>query len=126
MDGYLIDGSIGMPRGSLLRIDEGAGVLLYVWEGELWLTEEGSCEDHVLQAGQWFRLDRGGAALAHAFRRSVVSLSSPTPEGPARRILLAQGDAGTPVVLHRSRESRLRRALRRLLDSLFPPRPAPA
>lgn len=126
MDGYLIDGSIGMPRGSLLRIDDGAGVLVYVWEGELWLTQEGSNMDHVLQAGQWFRLDCGGAALAHAFQRSVVSLSSPTPEVAARSILLAQGRADTPAVLHRSSESRLRRALRRLFDNLFPPRPAAA
>ena len=38
MDGYLINGSVGIPRGSLLRIDEGKGVLVYVWQGELWLT----------------------------------------------------------------------------------------
>jgi len=78
MDGYLVKGSVGIPRGSMLRIDEGAGMLLYVWEGEVWFTQEGSAKDHVLCAGHWFRVERGGAAIAHAFRRSVVSLSSPT------------------------------------------------
>jgi hypothetical protein len=126
MDGYLINGSIGMPRGSLLRIDDGAGVLVYVWEGELWLTQEGSRRDHVLQAGQWFRLDLGGAALVHAFRRSVVSLSASAPEAPARRITLQRGDSNAPAVLHRSGGSRTRRALRRLLDGIFAPRPAAA
>jgi len=126
MDGYLIDGSIAMPRGSLLRIDDGPGVLVYVWEGELWLTQEGSRTDHVLQAGQWFRLDRDGAALAHACRRSVVSLSAPAPEEPARLITLVQGDPDAITVLHRSSESRTHRALRKLFDNLFPPRPAAA
>jgi len=27
MDGYLVKGSVAIPRGSLLRIDEGAGML---------------------------------------------------------------------------------------------------
>ena len=123
MDGHLINGSVGMPRGSLLRIDEGAGVLVYVWEGELWLTQEGSCRDHVLQPGQWFRLDRGGATLLHAFRRSVVSLSASAPEAPARRITLLRSDAEAPAVLHRSGVSRLRRVLRRLLGGVDSPRP---
>ncbi len=68
-----------MPRGSLLRIDGGAGVLVHVWKGEIWLTQEGSTKDHVLGAGQSFRVDRGGATLAQAFRRSVVSLTPPAP-----------------------------------------------
>ena len=126
MDGYLINGSVGLPRGSMLRIHEGAGVLLYVWEGEVWLTQEGSSKDHVLQAGQWFRLERGGTALAHAFRRSVVSLSSAARDAPARSVTLLRGGRNAPVVLHRATESRARSRLRRLLGLLFPPRPAAA
>jgi DUF2917 family protein len=88
MDGFLINGSVGVPRGSLLRIQDGSGVLVYVREGELWVTQEGSARDHVLQAGQWFRLDRGGATLAHAFQNSVVSLSSQAPDVAAPRVTL--------------------------------------
>jgi hypothetical protein len=126
MDGYLINGSVGIPRGSMLRIDEGAGVLLYVWEGEVWLTQEGSCRDHVLQPGQWFRLDRGGAALAHAFQRSVVSLSASTPEAPARAVTLLPGGKELPVVLHRSAPPTVRGALRRFFHHEVPPRAAAA
>jgi hypothetical protein len=126
MDGYLINGSVGIPRGSMLRIDEGQGVLLYVWEGEVWLTQEGSCRDHVLQAGQWFRLDRGGAALAHACRRSVVSLSSGVPEAPERQVTLLPGGKAVPVVLHRGAQPQARGAVRRFYDHFFPPRPAAA
>jgi uncharacterized cupin superfamily protein len=118
MDGYLVKGSIGMPRGSLLRIDDGAGMLVYVWEGELWLTQEGSRKDHMLQAGQWFRVERDGAALAHAFRNSVVSLSSPVPEVPAERIALSYHHNSTPVVLHRRAESAPGHVLRQFLAGL--------
>ncbi|HEY6967106.1 MAG TPA: DUF2917 domain-containing protein [Burkholderiales bacterium] len=94
MDGYLLNGTVGVPRGSLLRIQDGGGVLVYVREGELWLTQEGSNRDHVLQAGQWFRLDRGGATLAHAFRNSVISLSSRAPDAAAPRVTLLPAAAG--------------------------------
>lgn len=122
MDGYLVNGSIGMPRGSLLRIDDGAGALVYVWEGELYLTQEGSRQDHLLRARQWFRVDRGGAAIAQAFRRSVVSLSSPTPEVRARQIVLKRSGAAAPVVLHRQGARPLWQTLRKLLVGLVAPR----
>ena len=103
MNGYKSNDSIGMPRGSQLRIDDGIGVLVYIWEGELWITQEGSPRDHMLGPGQSFHLDRDGATIAHAFRRSVVSLSSPWDEIPARRIALRRPHASTPVVLHERR-----------------------
>ncbi len=67
--------SIGVPRGRTLRIIDGKGALLYVREGEVWLTQEGSTKDHVLSAGQSFRLDRNGMAVVYSFRRSVLGLS---------------------------------------------------
>jgi hypothetical protein len=67
--------SFGLPKGKMLRIADGGGALLQVWEGEVWLTQEGSTKDHVLIAGQSFRLDRAGLALVYPFRRSVLSLA---------------------------------------------------
>jgi hypothetical protein len=69
--------SIGLPRGRTLRIEDASGTLLHVWEGEVWVTQEGSTKDHVLIAGQSFRLDRDGMALVQSFRRSIVSLARP-------------------------------------------------
>jgi hypothetical protein len=126
MDGYLVKGSIGMPRGSLLRIQEGQGLLVYVWEGELWLTQEGSRKDHMLQAGQWFRVENGGATIAHAFRRSVVSLSSPTQDVPAERITLSRTRAEPAAVLHQRADTGFVPALRRFLGGLRPARPSVA
>jgi len=79
MDDHPKQDPIGVARGSLLRIDDGAGALVHVWEGELWLTQEGSPQDHLLGAGQTFRIDRDGATLVHALQRSLVSLSRPAP-----------------------------------------------
>ena len=96
MDGNFTKDSFGMARGSLLRIDDGAGTLLHVWEGEVWLTQEGSRQDHMLGAGQSFLLDRPGAVLAQAFRRSLVSLSAPGSATAARRVRLIGMQAGQP------------------------------
>jgi hypothetical protein len=123
MDGYLVKGSIGMPRGATLRIEEGAGLMVYVWEGEVWLTQEGSSKDHMLQSGQWFRVERGGVSLAHAFRRSVVSLSAPTPEVPAERISLTRTRGEAPAVLHQRADSPAWQAMRRLVASVLAHRP---
>jgi hypothetical protein len=69
--------SIGLPRGKTLRILDGAGALLFVREGEVWLTQEGDTKDHILTPGQSFRLDRDGTALVYSFRRSVLGMSRP-------------------------------------------------
>jgi hypothetical protein len=124
MDGYLVKGSVSIPRGSMLRIDDGAGLLLRVWEGEVWVTQEGSSRDHLLRAGQRFRVERDGAAIAHAFQRASVSLSSPTPDIPAQRISLVHPRGAIPEVLRQRAGSRPWQALRKFLAALFAPRPS--
>jgi hypothetical protein len=66
---------IAMRRGSVLRVEEGRDMVITVWQGELWLTQEGDRRDRYLAAGQSFRLDRPGTAIASAMSRSLVSLS---------------------------------------------------
>lgn len=100
MDQSLFQESIGMPRGSLLRIDDGVGLMVLVREGELWLTQEGSRKDHLLQPGQRFRIDRSGTTLAHAFRYSSVSLCAAAVGSPARRIDLGRPGSAGRAVLH--------------------------
>jgi hypothetical protein len=79
MDTYLIEGSVGLPAGNLLCIEDGAGVLVHVWRGEVWLTEEGGGDDNVLAAGQWFRLERNGKAVLQALSASSIGLSAAEP-----------------------------------------------
>ena len=121
MDNHIVQRRIGMPSGSLLRIDEGAGLLVQVLEGEVWMTEEGSDTDRVLGPGQEMRLNRRGAAVGHAFRRSAIRLASAQPEVPARRIAVRRSGAGSETVLHQRSGSALGHALRRLLANLVAP-----
>jgi hypothetical protein len=78
MDGDLANG-IDLARGSSLRIDDAAGTLVYVWEGELWITQEGDTRDHFVSPGRWFRIERDGTSLLYATRSTRVTLT------PARR-----------------------------------------
>lgn len=100
MDGYLVHGGLGMARGASLRIEDGAGILVYVWEGELWITQEGDQRDHFVSPGRWFRLERDGAAYLYAMRSTHATLTAPTPAHYARLITLTPAGTATPRVLY--------------------------
>src|SRR5262245_35042451 len=103
MDGYVVHGGLGMARGSYARIDEGRGILVYVWEGELWVTQYGDRRDYFVKRGEWFRVDRDGAALIYALEGSQVTITAPTPTDYAERISLTPADgAEARVVYQRS------------------------
>ena len=76
-----------LTRGSVLRIEDGRGMLLRVNQGSVWLTQEGDPLDRYLSAGGAFRLDRDGLAVAQATSRSTVTLTA-APRS-ARRVSLA-------------------------------------
>ena len=97
---YLVQGSIPMTRSSILRVEDGRDLTLYVWEGAVWLTQEGDARDRYIGPGEWFRLDRHGVAIAHATQRTVVAIAAPTPELYASRIVLAKAGSAVPVELY--------------------------
>jgi hypothetical protein len=85
-DEYLIEGAMPLLRNEQLRIEDGRELLVHVWQGTLWITQEGDARDILLQAGQSFRLDRDGTALAKCWDDAVLALTSPHEERPARGI----------------------------------------
>jgi len=93
--GHVVHGGLGIGRGASLRVEDGAGILVYVWEGELWVTQEGDPRDYFVAPGRWFRIDSGGTTLMYATRRTHAALTAPAPERYARRISLTP--AGTTV-----------------------------
>ena len=113
MDGYVVHGGMGLARGSSVRIDDGAGILVYVWEGELWVTQENDRRDQFVTPGRWFRLERNGTSLLHATRRSHLTLTAPTSANYARFIAMTPAGGGAPRILYDA--SRQRRSW---LDSL--------
>ncbi|MDH5220307.1 MAG: DUF2917 domain-containing protein [Betaproteobacteria bacterium] len=125
---YLVQGSLNLARGSVLRIEDGRDILIYVWEGELWLTEEGERRDRFVRAGEWYRLERGGAAIGYALGRTVVTLTAPRPMDFARRITLQRAGSTAPVELYNAARERawgLRARLQRAWAALFAPRARP-
>jgi hypothetical protein len=99
MDGYIVHGGLDLARGEFLRLQDGKGIVLYVWEGELWITQERDRKDHYVGRGTWFRLDRDGAALVHAMRRASLTATAPVASRYARRISL-----GSVVIYDRAQE----------------------
>lgn len=124
---FLVHGSIAMTRGSLLRVEDGRDLLIYVWDGSLWVTQEGDARDYYIGAGEWFRVDRNGAALAYSLKRTVVSLTAPEPEGYAQRIVLAKAGTAALVELYSGAGARVPLAarLRRMWANLFNPHARP-
>jgi hypothetical protein len=100
MDGYTVHGGIGMTRGTTARIEDGRGILVYVWDGELWLTQEGDQRDHFVRPGRWFRIERDGVCMLHAVRRSHVTLTAPVPTHYARRVSVMAAGSGVPRILY--------------------------
>ena len=131
MEEYIVQGSLGLTRGSLLRIVEGRDILVYVWEGEVWLTEEGERRDRVLAQGQWHRLERNGTAITYALKRSVVTITSPEPEYYAERIVLVRAGTEAEVELYNAARARmpwlaeLAAQLRRWWAGMFSPHSRP-
>jgi hypothetical protein len=76
-DEHLIEGELALARGGRLRIVDGRGLLIHVWQGSLWITQERDRRDIVLEAGDSFRLDRKGVALVKAWDDTVLSLAAP-------------------------------------------------
>jgi hypothetical protein len=104
-DPYVVCSALALPRGSVLGIEDGRDLLVYVWQGGLWLTQERDGRDRYLGAGDSFRLDRNGLALAQATSGSTVTLTAAEPEPYARRITLARPGAG-PLELYAAEKPR--------------------
>ena len=77
---------LSLVRGSVLRIEDGQEMLVAARAGCVWLTQEHERRDILLEAGQRFRLTRGGRTVITALRESVVALASPYARRAARRI----------------------------------------
>src|ERR1044071_1374319 len=101
---YIVRGATGLPRGSLLLIEHGKGVQIELWDGELWITQEGDSRDHVVGPGAKFRLEREGILLAHALKGAQLTLTAPVPAHYAERIVLTSAGSVAHVLYERSRE----------------------
>ena len=55
-----------MHPGEFLRIEDGAGQSIAVFDGMVWVTQDGDPRDAFVGKGQTFTLDRSGVSLIEA------------------------------------------------------------
>jgi hypothetical protein len=67
-----------LTRGNALTLDNARGALVRVFTGRLWITQERDREDHFVDAGASFRIDREGPTVVEAARdaRFVVEAAT--------------------------------------------------
>lgn len=91
---YLVQGNLPLVRGSLVRIEDGRDMLVYVWSGSIWITQEGDRRDRYVAAGGWFRITASGLTLISALGRSAIALTSPYEAGFAERVDVVRAGTG--------------------------------
>jgi len=71
----LASAALRLARGQTLTVRDGAGSTICANEGTVWITEENSRNDVLLEAGQCFKLQRPGVAVLQAFGEASVSFA---------------------------------------------------
>ena len=66
-----------LGRGGVMRVEDARSSLVHVWEGAVWITQEGDESDYFVPAGKSFRVSRNGLTVISALQRSSIALTSP-------------------------------------------------
>ena len=68
-------GALQLTRGQTLKLRDSVGSTICAREGTVWVTEEGSRKDVVLENGACFRIGHPGLTLVQAFANASVSFA---------------------------------------------------
>jgi len=68
-------GALRLARGQTLKIQDAVGNTICAREGTVWITEEDSRKDVVLEPGSCYRLGKPGLTLVQAFADASLSLA---------------------------------------------------
>ena len=71
----LESGALRLARGQTLKLQDGVGSTICAREGTVWITEENSRKDVVLEPGHCYRLGQPGLAIVQAFADASVSFA---------------------------------------------------
>lgn len=82
---------VALDRGDLLRVRNGGGARVRATDGVLWITEEGSADDHVLLPGDFLDLAPTATATVLAHRPARVVVEVPAGVTPPRAVDLTLG-----------------------------------
>jgi hypothetical protein len=103
MDAYRIrdsitQASVGITRGSYLRVEDGRGMEVSLVYGSLWITQQQDPNDNCLDAGESFRVDRDGVTFVYAVQPSLCTLTPPASNARDPRVSMVAAGA-EPVEL---------------------------
>ena len=68
---------LGLDRDQLIAVRDGKGVRVSCLSGALWITQEQSTSDVVLEGGESFVIDHPGLTLVMALRPTNLRVSEP-------------------------------------------------
>jgi len=71
----LASAGLRLSRGQTLKIQDAAGSTICARQGTVWITEENSRKDVVLEPGSCYRLGKPGLTIVQAFADASVSLA---------------------------------------------------
>ena len=71
----ITSGALRLARGQTLKLRDSIGSTLCAREGTVWITEENSRKDVVLENGACYRINRPGLTLVQAFADASVSFA---------------------------------------------------
>jgi hypothetical protein len=71
----LASAALQLARGQTLKLRDAVGSTICARQGTVWVTDEDSGRDIVLENGACFRVDRPGLTLVQAFADASVSLN---------------------------------------------------
>ena len=71
----LASAALKLSRGQTLKIQDAVGSTICAREGTVWITEENSRKDVVLEPGYCFRVAHPGLTLVQAFADASLSLA---------------------------------------------------
>lgn len=65
---------IALEPGQVVTLDDAAGTRVTARYGKVWVTEEGSLDDHIVSAGEAYVLGRDGRTVVQALEPAWVAL----------------------------------------------------
>jgi hypothetical protein len=71
----IASGALRLGRGQTLKLRDSVGSTICASEGTVWITEENSRADVVLEPGNCFRIAHPGLTIVQAFADAQVSLA---------------------------------------------------
>ena len=71
----IASGALRIARGQTVKLRDSIGSTICAREGSVWITEENSRKDVVLEPGYCFRIANPGLTIVQAFADASVSLA---------------------------------------------------